>query len=200
MNISLFPLARDNFVSRNGFRSPVQRQPAHLHTQAESGAYLRDSSRFLRQRPYIYLDQHTPSGQSRAYRVTLLHIDGVNCPKVVGTGPVNLTVVPVTGAALAGLTIIEQLMCTSLFPHSLLLVCNSGHVENIGGKWGHLERWMVTSLLVVTFAESGLSPQRNVNLFCQKRGIPLMYHVTFFSWLASISRNIFLGDNDYNRT
>ena len=31
-------------VSRDGFGSPVPRQPAHLHTQAESGAYLRDSS------------------------------------------------------------------------------------------------------------------------------------------------------------
>ena len=35
--------------------SPVPRQSAHLHTQAESGAYLRDSSRFPRRRPFIYL-------------------------------------------------------------------------------------------------------------------------------------------------
>ena len=33
--------------------SSVLRQPAHLHTQAESGAYLRDSSRVLRRRPFI---------------------------------------------------------------------------------------------------------------------------------------------------
>ena len=32
-------------MSRDGFGSPVQCQPAHLHTQAEFGAYLRDSSR-----------------------------------------------------------------------------------------------------------------------------------------------------------
>ena len=40
---SLSPFAPENLVSRDGFGSPVPRQPAHLHTQAESGAYLRDS-------------------------------------------------------------------------------------------------------------------------------------------------------------
>ena len=44
----------ENLVSRDGFGSSVPRQPAHLHTQAESGAYLRDSSRVPRRRPYIY--------------------------------------------------------------------------------------------------------------------------------------------------
>ena len=29
----------ENLVSRDGFGSPVPRQPAHIHTQAESGAY-----------------------------------------------------------------------------------------------------------------------------------------------------------------
>ena len=55
MNIPLFPFAPDNLVSRDGFGSPVPRQPAHLHTQAESGAYLRDSSRVPWRRPFIYL-------------------------------------------------------------------------------------------------------------------------------------------------
>ena len=41
-----------------------------IHTQAESGAYLRDSSRFPRRRSFIYLNRHTPSGQSRVYRVS----------------------------------------------------------------------------------------------------------------------------------
>ena len=46
----------ENLVSRDGFGSPVPRQPAHLHTQAESdGAYLRDSSRVPRRRPFIHL-------------------------------------------------------------------------------------------------------------------------------------------------
>ena len=37
------------------FSRPVPRQPAHLYTQAESGAYLRDFSRVPRRRPFTYL-------------------------------------------------------------------------------------------------------------------------------------------------
>ena len=55
MNISLSAFTPTNLVSRDGFGSPVPRQPAHLHTQAESGAYLRDFSRVSRRRPFIYL-------------------------------------------------------------------------------------------------------------------------------------------------
>ena len=51
---SLSPFAPENLVSRDGFGSPVPRQPAHLHTQAAYGAYLRDSSRVPRRRPFIY--------------------------------------------------------------------------------------------------------------------------------------------------
>ena len=54
-NISLSAFVPENLVSRDGFGSPVPRQPDHLHTQAESGAYLRDSSRVPRRRPFIYL-------------------------------------------------------------------------------------------------------------------------------------------------
>ena len=43
----------ENLVSRGGFSRPVPRQPAHLHTQAESGAYLWDSSRVPRRRPFM---------------------------------------------------------------------------------------------------------------------------------------------------
>ena len=50
LNISLSTFVPENLVSRDGFGSPVPRQPAHLHTQAESGAYLRDSSRVPRRR------------------------------------------------------------------------------------------------------------------------------------------------------
>ena len=39
-------------------------------------------------------NRHTPSGQSRVYRVTQLHTDGVHCRESAGTGPVNLNVVP----------------------------------------------------------------------------------------------------------
>ena len=40
MNISLSRSRLENLVSRDGFGSPVPRQPVHLHTQAEPGAYL----------------------------------------------------------------------------------------------------------------------------------------------------------------
>ena len=43
-----------NLVSRDGFGSPVPLQPAHLHTQAKSGACIRDSSRVPPRRPFIY--------------------------------------------------------------------------------------------------------------------------------------------------
>ena len=54
MNISLSAFAPENLVSRHRFGSPVPRQRAHLHTQAESGAYLRDSSRVPWHCPFIY--------------------------------------------------------------------------------------------------------------------------------------------------
>ena len=40
---------------------------------------------------FIY-NRHTPSGQSRVYRVTQLRTDGVHCRKSAGTGPANLKV------------------------------------------------------------------------------------------------------------
>ena len=43
---ALSPFAPENLVSRDGVGSPVPRQSAHLHTQDESGAYLRDSPEF----------------------------------------------------------------------------------------------------------------------------------------------------------
>ena len=96
MNTSLSQFAPEKLVSRDGFGSHAL--PAQLHTQAESGAYLRDSSRFPRRRPFIYLNRHAPSGLSRVYRVMQLGTDGVRCRESAGTGPVTLKVVPVTGA------------------------------------------------------------------------------------------------------
>ena len=54
---SYFPsaFAPEDLVSRDGFGSPVPRQPAHVHTQAETGAYLPNSSRVPQRRPFIYL-------------------------------------------------------------------------------------------------------------------------------------------------
>ena len=45
MHNSLSAFAPENLVSRDGFGSPVPRQPAHLHTQAEAGAYLKNARR-----------------------------------------------------------------------------------------------------------------------------------------------------------
>ena len=54
MKISLSAFAPENLVSRDRFGSPVPRQPAHLHAQAEYGAHLRDSSQVRRRRSFIY--------------------------------------------------------------------------------------------------------------------------------------------------
>ena len=109
-----FPVpVRASLVSRDGFSRPVPRQPAHLHTQAESGAYSRGSSRVLRRRPCIYLNRHIPLGQCRLYRVTQLRTNDVHCRESAGTGPVNLKVVPVTGAALSQVPM-DQLIYASL--------------------------------------------------------------------------------------
>ena len=54
-DFSLPAFAPENLASRDGFGGPVPLQPAHLYTQAESGAYLRDSSRVPRRRPFIYI-------------------------------------------------------------------------------------------------------------------------------------------------
>ena len=73
-------LAPEKLVSRDRFHRPVPRHPVLfvLHTQAESGACSWDSSRFPRRRPFIYLDRHTPSSQSRVNRVTKLRTDVVH--------------------------------------------------------------------------------------------------------------------------
>ena len=73
MDIFLSAFVPENLVSRDGFDSPFPRQPAHLHTQAESGAYLRDSSRVPRRRPFMkppYAIGSVPSlsGHAVAYR------------------------------------------------------------------------------------------------------------------------------------
>ena len=130
MNISLSAFAPEKLVSRDGFSRPVPRQPAHLNTQPESGAYLRDSSQVPRRPPSIRLNRHTPSGQSRVYRVTQLRTDGVHCRESAGTGPVNLKVVP-NECCLGRLPWTNQY--TPLFP-----IPTNGmewHVESTGGMY-----------------------------------------------------------------
>ena len=116
MSIPLSPYAPENLVSRYGFSRPVPRQPAHLHTQAEFGAYLRDSSRVPRRRPLFIYYMKPPdaigsvpslSGHAIAYRwrshffglaTNALNVrnnnNNNNCRESAGTGSVNLKVVP----------------------------------------------------------------------------------------------------------
>ena len=75
MNISLSAFVPENLISRDGFGSPVPHQPAHLHTQTEYSAYLRDSSRVPRRRLLIYFKPSyaigsvpSLSGHAFAYR------------------------------------------------------------------------------------------------------------------------------------
>ena len=122
----LSPYGPENLVSRDGSRVSL----LILHTQAESGAYSRDSSRFLRRRPFIYLNRHTPLGQSLLYRViTQFRTNDVHCRESAGTGPVVLKVVPATGAAILQVTT-DQIICASLFPHPLLAVMCGVSPEN----------------------------------------------------------------------
>ena len=64
---------------------------------------------------YFY-QHHTPSGQSRLYRVTQLRTDGVHCRESVGTGPVVLNLDRVTGAAFASPW--TKCYCAPLFSHT----------------------------------------------------------------------------------
>ena len=94
MFFSLFPFVPEILVSRDGLGSPLPHQPPHLKPQAEYSTYLRDSPRVPQRRPFINLNRHTPSGQSRVYLVTQLRTDGVHCRESAGTGPVVSKVVP----------------------------------------------------------------------------------------------------------
>ena len=69
MNISLSAFAPENLVSRDGFGSPVPRQPSHLHTQAKPGVYLRDS---FRAPPYAIGSVPSLSSHAITYRWRLL--------------------------------------------------------------------------------------------------------------------------------
>ena len=143
-----------------------------LHTQAEfeSGVYSRDSSQFPRRRPFTYyLNRYTPSGQSQVYRVTQLRIDGFHCRESAGTRSVVLKVVPVTGAALAGPTMGQLLLCASLFPHPLLIW--SGHVESIGKTVVSLIIKAATCSIAFRWHSWGLAsypPLRHPKVWCDR--------------------------------
>ena len=89
-NISLSAFAPEKLVSCDAFGSPVPRQPAHLHTQAESGAYLKDSSRVPQRRPFAI--RHRVSPEFIVSRNCVPMAFTVDSPPAQ-TGPVNLKVV-----------------------------------------------------------------------------------------------------------
>ena len=74
MNIPLSPCVPENLVSRDGFSRPVPRQPAHLHTQAESGEHLltgflpSSAAASIMKPPYAIGSVPSLSGHAIAYR------------------------------------------------------------------------------------------------------------------------------------
>ena len=93
LNVSLSRSRLRIWSRETGSAVPSRVSLLIFHTQAESGVYLQESSRVPRRRLFIYLNRHTPSDQSRVYRVTQLRPDCVHCRESAGTGPVNLKVV-----------------------------------------------------------------------------------------------------------
>ena len=104
-----------NYTERRRLAPEYMGSNTHTHTPTHTAD---DSYKYPRTRvrsdsyTIFHLNRHTPSGQSRVYRVTQLRTDVVRCRETTGTGPVNLKVVPVTGVALAGPT--NQIICASL--------------------------------------------------------------------------------------
>ena len=94
MDISLSAFAPENLGSRDGFGSPVP--PAC--SSPYSGWIWCLLTGFLSSSAaasiYLFKNRHTPSGQSRVYRVTQLRTGRVHCRESALTGPVNFKVVP----------------------------------------------------------------------------------------------------------
>ena len=82
MNISLPTFAPEKLVSQDRFGSPVPRRPAHLHTYVESGAYLRDSSRVPRRRPFIYFEPSYAIGSVPSLSGHAIAYRGCSLPRV----------------------------------------------------------------------------------------------------------------------
>ena len=117
MNISLSAFVPENLVSRDGFGNPV---PVSLLISIPrlNLVFTYGISPEFRGGVHLFIyNRHTPSGQSRVYRVTQLRTDGVHCGKSAGTGPVNLKVVP-------------NECCLGRSPLLLLLCCYCLHIKN----------------------------------------------------------------------
>ena len=94
MNISLSAFAPENLVSRDGFGSPV-RVSLLICILRLNLVFTRGIPPEFRGGARLFiLNHHTPSGQSRVYRVTQLRNNGVHYRESAGTGSVNLKVAP----------------------------------------------------------------------------------------------------------
>ena len=123
-----------------------------LHTQAESSAYSRGSSRLTRRRPFIYVNRHTSSGQSRdslsgheyAYRWRSL-------PRVRRHSASSPQGRFSNGCCLCRSPWTRE--CAPLFSHTHYCLCiNSGHTESIGG--GYMMYYMMyLSVIIVLIVE-----------------------------------------------
>ena len=127
INIPLSPCVPENLVSRDGFGSPVPRQPAHLHTQAEYiWCLLTESSRVARRRPFMkppYAIGSVPSlsGHAIAYRWrSLPRVRRHRASKPQGSSE-RMLPWPVTMDQLICVTI-DQLICASLSHTYYILV------------------------------------------------------------------------------
>ena len=129
MNISLSAFVPENLSSRDGFGSPVPRQPAHLHTQAESGVYLRDSSRVPRRRPFIYLKPPYAIGSVPSLSCHVIAYRWRSLPRVRRHGASKPR--GSSERVLPWQVTMDQSICGLSFPHPLMVW--SGHVEITGG-------------------------------------------------------------------
>ena len=127
MDISIFPCprARLRIWSREtGSAVPSRVSLLILHTQAESGLVLThgippDFCDGVHLFKFIYTAlRHRVSPEFIG--VTQLRTDDVHCREPAGTGPVVLKIVPLVGAAILQVTM-DQSMCSSLFPHPLIV-------------------------------------------------------------------------------
>ena len=118
-HISLSAFVPENLVSRDGFGSPVPRQPAHLHTQAESGVYLRDSSRVPRRRPSIHLYPPYDIGSVPSLSGHVIACRWRSLPRVRRHGASKPQVS--SERVLPWQVTMDQLIFASLFPHPLLV-------------------------------------------------------------------------------
>ena len=95
MEISLSAFVPENFFSRDGFGSPVPRLVCSSPYSRVNLVLTHGIPPEFRGSVHLFIyNRHTPSGQSRVYRVTHLRTDGVHCRESAGTRPVKLKVVP----------------------------------------------------------------------------------------------------------